>query len=148
MRFRWRHYAGSFLWVLLYDGDEVGRVEPSAEMICPFCNGECEAEFVDVGVGGRGPQVSPYYCGRCGAQETRDPLVKMGWEHGQNTIDAMEHPAKPDLRGVTRLASNNPQILGMGTDARAVRMATLRGCIYHMAVDATRMLKESADEAR
>lgn len=37
---------------------------------CPYCSSQdCEAEFCDVGVGGRGVQVSPYQCQVCGAVE-------------------------------------------------------------------------------
>lgn len=37
---------------------------------CPYCaSQDCDAEFCDVGVGGRGVQVSPYQCMSCGAVE-------------------------------------------------------------------------------
>ncbi len=39
-------------------------------MTCPWCESEnVDAEFVDVGVGGRGQQVTPYSCGDCGARQ-------------------------------------------------------------------------------
>jgi hypothetical protein len=37
---------------------------------CPWCGDTtCYAEFVDVGVGGSGVQVTPYQCDNCGAHE-------------------------------------------------------------------------------
>ncbi|GEA15545.1 hypothetical protein E308F_17890 [Moorella sp. E308F] len=34
---------------------------------CPYCGTECEADWVDVGVGYQ--QCGPYYCPNCGASE-------------------------------------------------------------------------------
>lgn len=37
------------------------------QLPCPYCGAECEADWVDIGVGYR--QSGPYYCQRCGASE-------------------------------------------------------------------------------
>lgn len=34
---------------------------------CPYCNNDCEADWVDVGIGM--VQCGPYYCDNCGASE-------------------------------------------------------------------------------
>lgn len=44
---------------------------------CPYCGfAECEAEFVHNGVGMQ--QVTPYYCGGCGAYEI-GPYDRSAW---------------------------------------------------------------------
>lgn len=48
---------------------ERAEAQPVARR-CPFCDSSnVDAEFVDVGVGVGGVQVTPYDCGDCGAQE-------------------------------------------------------------------------------
>lgn len=56
-------------------------------VVCPYCRGLCDAEFVDVGVGMQ--QVTPYYCNDCGAlqvgphdeidRELTPKEVETGW---------------------------------------------------------------------
>ena len=36
-------------------------------VLCPYCEGYCECEEVDIGVGHQ--QVTPYICGNCGAEQ-------------------------------------------------------------------------------
>lgn len=36
-------------------------------VLCPYCEGYCECEEVDIGVGHQ--QVTPYVCGNCGAEQ-------------------------------------------------------------------------------
>jgi hypothetical protein len=51
--------------VLLSGGDSAYSEPVYA---CPYCNGPCEANFVDIGVGVQ--QCGPFVCGLCGAAET------------------------------------------------------------------------------
>ena len=47
-----------------------GQIARDNRPRCGWCgSAELDAEFVDVGVGARGVQVTPYNCGYCGAQE-------------------------------------------------------------------------------
>lgn len=46
---------------------------------CPYCGEWCDdAEFVDVGVGGGGVQVSPYSCPRCLAVQVGQSALRKG----------------------------------------------------------------------
>lgn len=65
-------------------GYRYGEVAPSEN--CPYCGKQCEADFVDVGVGYT--QCGPYHCEACGASEIgpydeRRPLTqderRTGW---------------------------------------------------------------------
>jgi len=56
---------------------------------CPYCKAECEADWVDVGVGH--VQCGPYYCDNCGASEigSYDKLGydrKVEFEHYDNMM--------------------------------------------------------------
>lgn len=62
-----------------------------ADTECPFCGGLCDAEFVDVGIGGPGVQVTPFVCGSCEAQQMNPhhdnshatpEEAKVGWWRG------------------------------------------------------------------
>lgn len=46
-------------------GYKYGDPEPREN--CPYCNTECHADFVDIGVGMQ--QVGPYHCNACGATQ-------------------------------------------------------------------------------
>lgn len=46
------------------------RVVDRRDKECPWCGStDIDAEFVDVGVGSTGMQVTPWMCGDCGAQQ-------------------------------------------------------------------------------
>jgi hypothetical protein len=58
---------------------------------CPFCGGFADAEFVDVGVGGQGVQVTAYECGDCLARQfnpyhdnsrATEEEARVGWWRG------------------------------------------------------------------
>lgn len=57
---------------------------------CPYCGAECEADWVDVGVGM--VQCGPYHCEECGASEIgpegsagrSDEEKKTGWYRGDS----------------------------------------------------------------
>jgi len=46
-------------------GYNYGEAEPTEK--CPYCGEECNADFVDVGIGYT--QCGPYHCMECGASE-------------------------------------------------------------------------------
>ena len=67
---------------------------------CPFCEEPYEdiAEYVDVGVGGHGVQVTPNYCAACGASQTGhyelDPSLyefKCGWHRAIAAVASQKH---------------------------------------------------------
>jgi hypothetical protein len=51
----------------------------SSEVVCPYCgNAECNAEYVDIGVGLQ--QATPHECGACGAVELSAEQLFRGTE--------------------------------------------------------------------
>jgi hypothetical protein len=55
---------------------------------CPYCQTECEADWVDVGVGH--VQCGPYYCQNCGASEI-GAYDNLGYDRNLECID-IENP--------------------------------------------------------
>lgn len=50
--------------------DAADRLAGDRKIRCPFCGSDqVDAEFVDVGVGGSGMQVTPYHCLDCDAEQ-------------------------------------------------------------------------------
>lgn len=92
MDFRWLSHARPpypAAWTLTFQGTPIGEVRSVNRNLCPFCWGVCEAEFVDVGLGGQGVQVTPYECAKCGAIESRGE----GWLPGPDG----PRPPKQDI---------------------------------------------------
>lgn len=119
MLLKWRRAqpnAEGLWWCLWYAGAPVLTVQPRGP-ICPFCWGVVEAEFVDVGLGGQGVQVTPYGCARCYSVQTRK-----GWERGEY----VDQVPKATVTYEARLRST---LVAEGADPRAVRRRALKAFV-------------------
>ena len=76
----------------------------NSEIVCPYCNGYVECEYVDIGVGLQ--QSTPYQCVECqSAQMYSDSSEKKKYSEAERWFGWVLHPSYPDRDVPNRLMS-------------------------------------------
>lgn len=109
----------------------------SGPVLCPYCNGICDAEFVDIGVGYQ--QVTAYQCRECQALQMGHPKEdlskataeerKNGWWRGPPWMYEKPNPYAKEPEDVERIKKgllSSGKTMEVWADIEKARIARMR----------------------